>query len=92
MRICFDLEDLTMTPETTPPLVRELPQSALGPDGKIIPMTDEERRAWCERARATLAAIAEMPDDDDEPPDAMEQMMRGIDEHRPHRPLFQGMY
>jgi len=55
-------------------------------------MTDDERRAWCEAARQRLAEIAQMTDDEGEPPDAMEQMMRGIDEHRPHRPLFKGMY
>jgi hypothetical protein len=80
------------TPETIRPPVGELPPSALGPDGKFIPMTDEERRAWCEAARRRLAEIAQMTDEEGEPPDAMEQMMRGIDEGRPHRPLFKGMY
>ena len=40
MRIGFDLEDLTIIPETIAPQVRELPPSALGPDGKVIPVTD----------------------------------------------------
>ena len=40
-------------------------------------MTDEERRAWCENAQAVLAKIAQMTDDDGEPPETMEQMMRG---------------
>jgi hypothetical protein len=29
---------------------------------------------------------------DDDPSGAFEDFMRGIDEGRPHRPLFQGMY
>jgi len=81
-----------MTREPFPLPVWTLPPSGLGPDGKIIPMTDDERRAWCEAARQRLAEIAQMTDDEGEPRDAMEQMMRGIDEHRPHRPLFKGMY
>jgi hypothetical protein len=55
-------------------------------------MTAEERRAWSEAARRRLTEIARMTDDTGEPPDSLEQMMRGIDEHRPHRPLFEGMY
>ena len=81
-----------MTRETFDRLVETLPLSGLGTDGKIIPMTDDERRAWREAARRRLAEIAQMTDDEGEPSDAMEQMMRGIDEHRPHRPLFTGMY
>jgi hypothetical protein len=37
-----------------------------------------------------LAEIAEMTDDD--PPGAFEEFMRSVDERRPHRPLFHGMY
>ena len=81
-----------MKPEPIHPPVGELPPSGLGPDGKIIPMSDEERRAWCEAARRRIAEIAQMTDREGEPPEAMEQMMRGIDEGRPHRPLFKGMY
>jgi hypothetical protein len=79
-----------MTPETIPSPVSELPPSALGPDGKVIPTTYEERLAWCENARATLAEIAQIPDNPSDPPD--EVWMRGIDEMRPHRPLFKGCY
>jgi hypothetical protein len=72
------------------PPVDELPPSGLGPDGKIIPMTDEERRARCEAARQRLKEIAQMTDED--PPGSYEQFMRNLDEGRPHRPLFKGMY
>jgi hypothetical protein len=55
-------------------------------------MNDEERRTWCEAARRRLSEIAGMTDPEGEPSDSMEQMMRGIDEGRPHRPLFKGLY
>jgi hypothetical protein len=69
-----------------------LPPSGLGPDGKIIHMNEEERRAWCEAACRRLSEIAGMTDPEGEPSDSMERMMRGIDEGRPHRPLFKGLY
>jgi hypothetical protein len=68
----------------------ELPKSCLGPDGKISPTTEEERRLRSEALRETLDAIAQMPDDD--PPGSFEEFMRGIDEGRPHRAMFKGMY
>ena len=70
--------------------VVELPKSCLGPDGKIPAMTEEERHQRSEALRETLEAIAKMPDDD--PPGSFEEFMRGIDEGRPHRPMFKGMY
>jgi hypothetical protein len=69
-----------------------LPPSGLGPDGKIVPMSDQERVACCEAARRRLAEVARMIDEEAEPPDALEQFMRGIDETRPHRPLFRGLH
>jgi hypothetical protein len=53
-------------------------------------MTEEEHRLYVESALRRLAEIAEMTDED--PPGAFEEMMRSIDESRPHRPLFKGMY
>jgi len=79
-----------MNSETIPRWVGPLPESGLGPDGKFIPMTVEERRTWCEAARRRLAEIALMTDED--PPGAFEQFMRNLDEGRPHRPMFKGMY
>jgi hypothetical protein len=79
-------EVVTMPQETISPPIATLPPSCLGPDGKIIRLTEEERKAWCEAARQRLAEIAQMPDDD--LPSAFEEFMRGIDEGRPHRPLY----
>jgi hypothetical protein len=53
-------------------------------------MSDEERRQLLESARRGLAEIAKMTDDD--PPGAFEEFMRGLDEGRPHRPMFKGYY
>jgi hypothetical protein len=53
-------------------------------------MTEEERRRSLESARRRLSEIAEVPNGPDDPPD--EEWMSGIDEMRPHRPLFQGYY
>ena len=79
-----------MTRETVPQPVGPLPPSGLGPDGKLLRMTDEEHRQYIESARRRLREIAEIPDGPNDPPD--EEWMRGIDEMRPHRPLFKGCY
>src|SRR5215831_12271113 len=79
-----------MKPEPIRPPGGELPPSALGPDGKFLQLREEERREQLESARRRLREIAEIPDGPNEPPD--EEWMRGINEMRPHRPLFQGMY
>ena len=78
------------TPDTIRPPVGELPPSGLGPDGKLRRMTDEEDRHYIESARRRLKEIAEIADGPNDPPD--EEWMRGIDEMRPHRPLFKGYY
>jgi len=79
-----------MKPETTLPPVGALPPSGLGPDGKLPRISAEERRKRCESARRRLAEIALIPDGPNDPP--AEEWMRGIDELRPHRPVFKGMY
>ncbi len=79
-----------MLPKAPRPDLSKLPASGLGPDGKLRRMTDEERAHAIESARRRLAEIAEMTDDD--PSGAFEEFMRSVDESRPHRPLFRGMY
>jgi hypothetical protein len=79
-----------MVPSIPRPDPSKLPPSGLGPDGKLRRMTEEEQRLHIESVRRRLAEIAEMTDED--PPGAFEEMMRSIDESRPHRPLFKGMY
>jgi len=72
--------------------LKSLPPSCLGPDGKLRRMSEEEHRRYIESALRRLDEVEQIPDGDDDPPDALEQMMRGIDETRPHRPLFKGHY
>jgi hypothetical protein len=67
-----------------------LPPSCLGPDGKFKPMSEEEHRQYIESALRRLDQIEQMTDDD--PPGAFEEIIRGIDEGRPQRPLFKGYY
>jgi hypothetical protein len=67
-----------------------LPVSGLGPDGKLKIENEEERRQRLESARRRLREIAEIPDEPDDPSD--EEWMRGIDEMRPHRPVFKGSH
>ena len=79
-----------MKPRTLDLKPESLPTSGLGPDGKLKIESDEERRQRLESARRRLREIAEIPDEPDDPPD--EEWMRGIDDMRPHRPVFKGCY
>jgi len=65
-----------MKPEPNHPPTGALPKSRLGPDGKILPISEEERRRRSEALRKTLDAIAQIPDDD--PPGTFEEFMRAI--------------
>jgi hypothetical protein len=59
--------------------------------GKARPLSDEERRARSEaldRALDEIAAIGDETDTDE----IWADVFRGIDEGRPHRPLFEGYY
>ena len=67
------------------------PPRALDERGRLIPLSPEERRARSEAAIRALDAIeAEGGVDDDD--DLWREAMRDLDAHRPHRPLFEGMY
>jgi hypothetical protein len=67
-----------------------LPKSCLGPDGKLRLESEEERRTRLESVRRRFAEIEQMMDED--PPGAFEEFMRGLDEGRPHRPMYKGYY
>jgi hypothetical protein len=58
--------------------------------GRVIPISPEERTARSAAAIRALKALGQLPDED--PPGTDEEFMRGIDQNRPHRPLFKGMY
>jgi hypothetical protein len=66
------------------------PRRAVDEHGRLIPLPAEERRARTEAVLRTLAALRDLPDED--PPDTLERLMRGLDESRPpDRRLFEGM-
>jgi hypothetical protein len=59
--------------------------------GRLLPLSDEQRQARTEALNRALDALADITDATDT--DATwREVMRGIDEGRPHRPLFEGSY
>ncbi len=76
-----------MTPEVSSETFRPSRPEA---DEKRRVESEEERRQRLEAARRRLVEIPQIPDDPNDPPD--EEWMRGIDEMRPHRPLFKECY
>jgi hypothetical protein len=66
------------------------PPRALDAQGRLVPISAEERRERSRAAIRALKAIESLPDD---PPGTTEEMMRGIDANRPPgSKLFEGMY
>lgn len=59
--------------------------------GRLRPLTDQERRARTEALGRALDEIAGMTDETDTD-EVWRDVMRGIDEGRPHRRLFEGSY
>ena len=59
--------------------------------GRLQPLTDEQRLARSEALGRALDEIAGMTDETDTD-EVWRDVMRGIDEGRPHRPLFEGSY
>lgn len=59
--------------------------------GKARPLSEEERRARSESLRLALAEMAEITDETDTD-EVWAEVFRGIDESRPHRPLFKGQH
>ncbi|HEY2157889.1 MAG TPA: hypothetical protein VGH33_19830 [Isosphaeraceae bacterium] len=60
-------------------------------NGRLLPISEEERKARSERFQAMLKELETMrgPTDTEE---RWREFMRGIDEGRPERPLFKGQY
>jgi hypothetical protein len=90
-RVEVETEALTRTQrKTSDRTTGLLPPSCQGPDGKFRHMPEEELRPYVESVRRRFAEIAQIPADPSDPAD--EEWMRGIDQMRPHRPLFKGCY
>jgi hypothetical protein len=63
---------------------------AVDEQGRLMALTAEERSARSDAVLRALAALRDLPDDD--PPDTLERLMRGLDaQRRPGRRLFEGM-
>jgi hypothetical protein len=72
-------------------LAGPIPPSAVDASGRLLPQTDEERRARTEGLRNALDQMERITDETDD--DATwAEVYRGIDAGRPHRPLFKGLY
>ena len=78
-----------MTPITEAE-ARALPTRAVDARGRIIPLTPDQLAARAEAYRRFLAGVVARAGQS--PPGTDEAFMRAIDERRPHRPLFEGMY
>ena len=82
-----------MNPSPSTPEATEAPaphRLKLDANGRLLPRTDEERAADAERIQGLAESLASIPDDD--PPGSDQEFWRAIDSHRPHRPLFEGLY
>ena len=58
--------------------------------GRILPISEEQRRST-RGGDPALRAISEVTDETDTD-DRWEEIYRNIDDSRPHRKLFEGMY
>ena len=69
-----------------------LPAPGFDAEGNLLLIPEEERAARSERLRRLFEEWAQQPPDPTDSDEIWEQVMRGIDEERPHRKLFEGMY
>jgi hypothetical protein len=58
--------------------------------GRVAPITPAEQARDAKAIAELVERMLAMPDED--PPGAWEEAMRDLDEHRPHRKLFEGLY
>jgi hypothetical protein len=77
-----------MNPDTTHQIKRSHPV-LFDDNGRAILPSKDEIKAMAESIRATLEAMASIPDD---PPGSDLEFMKAIDAERPERPLFSEYY
>lgn len=65
------------------------PQRQFDSEGRLVPLTAEEKVQHAAAIRAAIGAIEAIPAD---PSEDDSEFLRAIDSHRPHRPLFEGLY
>ena len=66
-------------------------KSDFNANGRLLPISEEERKARSEAFRKALDEIQQMTDES-ETDEMWADIFRSIDEGRPHRKLFEGMY
>jgi len=59
---------------------------------RFRPLSDEERKARSEALRKAFDEWPAEASDGSDSDEVWREVMRGIDESRPQRPLFEGMY
>ena len=79
------------TQEAPPMATIHNPGTGPATAGRLKPLTDHERRARTAALGRALDDIAGMTDETDTD-EVWRDVMRGVDESRPHRPLFEGSY
>lgn len=67
------------------------PPRAFDEQGRLIPISPEEREARAAAAIRAIDVIANITDENDDD-ESWREILRDLDAHRPHRPLFEGMY
>jgi hypothetical protein len=73
-------------------LIPKFPPLPVDPaTGRLLPISDEERAARRAAAIRAIKAIGQIPDET-ETDEGWEEVYRNIDESRPHRKLFEGLY
>src|SRR5690349_10834093 len=72
-------------------LASPMPESCVDENGRIKTMTEEENQR---RARAFEKAMKELAQitDETDTEEMWREVAKGIDQHRPHRPLFREYY
>jgi excisionase family DNA binding protein len=84
------------------PRTQERPTMAIAPTpsrpgavdpetGRLLPVTEEQRKERSAKLAAAIARRAQTTDASDTD-EVWREVFRGIDESRPHRPLFEGQY
>lgn len=67
------------------------PPAALDSDGRLLPISEEERKARADAAIRALKALSQISDETDTD-EGWAEVYRDLDAQRPHRPLFEGQY
>ena len=68
--------------------VRAIDSGDVDSSGRLVPRSESQRKAHSVELRAALDEIAAIGPDDTDAAEIWDEVFRGIDSARPHRPLF----